>query len=186
MPLWDNRALFCSSLLSYSGGRTGDMLQGAQLRTLVQQYLWKTARNRKDMEMVSSVLKMPSVMEWWSTWQGCGHTLTFCVTAARSALAPCSGAGWFFLLCHHSVKIPIPHMSRQAFILQSRCLSKTKAFWMLSVFSGMVQHFAQWLYILAGSRLYLCLELSTKASKRNRFLNLKANPTWSDTGQSGK
>lgn len=38
-------------------------------------------------------------------------------------------------------RFPIPHMSRQAFVLQSRCLSKTKAAWILSVFSGMVQHF---------------------------------------------
>lgn len=113
------RALPCCPT---QGDRTVDMLQGAQMRTLAQQYLWKTARHRKGMEMMPSVVKMPSLMGWLSTWQGCGHTLTFSVMAVQSALAPCSRAGWFFLLCHHSEKISHSSYKQAGFYLAIQVL----------------------------------------------------------------
>jgi len=44
------------------GASPGDVLQSAWVRTLAQQHLLKTARHRKDMEMMPSIGKMTTVI----------------------------------------------------------------------------------------------------------------------------
>lgn len=153
MPPWDNGALSCSSLLSYSGGqdsRYAPRCPGEDPGLAVPLENSQTREGHGDDVLSCKDAIIDGMIEYLTRMWAHSH-----LQCDGNAECPCTllqsriGSS----CCGTTLqRLPIPHMSSQAFILQSRCLSKTKAAWILSVFSGMVQHFTQWLYILAGSK----------------------------------